>query len=130
FPATMSAANPVTIVVNGDLTLSAGAPIGYGILVVTGTLTYDPSISWNGIVLVIGTGHLVAVVSGSTGGTGFTGAVVVAKSLMDDGITPWPQPTPGPSSSDQSGGGTGFFYSSCWIKAVQNPVSFKILSFR
>jgi hypothetical protein len=150
-PVGMTAANPRTIVVNGDLTLDSGTPIGYGTLVVTGTLSYDPDVSWNGIVLVIGKGHLVALAGGGGGGggghggggggggrggggggptVGFNGAVLVAKTLADDGITPLPQATPGSSSSDQTGGGAGFFYSSCWINTVQNPVTYKVLSFR
>lgn len=122
-PAGMSAANPMIIVVNGDLTLnSLPTNIGYGVLVVTGTLTYNSSISWLGVVLVIGKGQLV-----STGpGAGiFQGATLVANTLAPDGTT---LPALGPASSTQAGG-NGFVYSSCWINTL-NPIAYKILSFR
>ncbi len=53
-PPTMSPTNPVTIAVDGDLDLSTWTGTGYGVLLVTGTLRYDPSSTWNGIVLRAG----------------------------------------------------------------------------
>jgi len=53
---TMSSSNPMTIVVNGDLNLNGWHGFGYGLLLVTGTLIYDPDANWNGLVLVIGQG--------------------------------------------------------------------------
>ena len=53
----MSAASPMTIVVNGNLNLSGWHNSGFGLLLVTGTLYYDPDASWNGIVLVVGQAH-------------------------------------------------------------------------
>ena len=48
-PATMSATNPMTVVVNGDLDFTGWSGTGYGVLLVTGTFTYDPDVivEWN-----------------------------------------------------------------------------------
>ncbi len=45
----MSLSNPMTVVVNGDLDLSGWHNAGFGLLLVTGTLHYDPDASWNGL---------------------------------------------------------------------------------
>jgi hypothetical protein len=121
FPATMSAANPVTIAVTGDLDLSTWTGTGYGTLLVTGTLTYNPASSWMGIVLVIGKG---TVLSTGTGGGSFVGAVFVAQTIAGDGSLAL-----GPASWSASGGAT-IKYSSCWVNAVQAPFTYKVLSFR
>jgi hypothetical protein len=42
---------------------------------------------------------------------------------------PWPGQALGPSSWSQTNGGNGIFYSSCWINAVQGPLTNKVLSF-
>src|SRR5271154_1971004 len=64
-PTTMSASNPMTVVVNGDLNLTGWNGTGYGLLVVTGTLTYDPGpATWDGIVLVVGKGNYVSTTNG------------------------------------------------------------------
>jgi hypothetical protein len=115
----MSAAAPATVAVNGDLDLSTWTGTGYGILLVTGTLTYNPSSTWNGLVLVIGQGN---VVSTGSGGGGFFGAVLVANTQDPSGNF-------GPASWVTSGGAT-IKYSSCWVNTVQQPISYKILSFR
>src|SRR5205823_11308127 len=61
----MSSSNPVSVVINGNLDISNwggdGYGQGYGLLLVTGTFTYDPDTNWNGIILVIGQG----IVNGS-----------------------------------------------------------------
>ena len=49
-PSAMSAGNPMTVVVNGDLDMTGWHGTGFGLLVVTGTLTYDPAASWKGAV--------------------------------------------------------------------------------
>src|SRR6266404_449872 len=54
-PSAMSAQNPMIVVVNGDFNLH-GHGTGYGLLLVTGTLDYDPDAFWNGVILVIGKG--------------------------------------------------------------------------
>jgi hypothetical protein len=121
-PAAMSVANPMTVVVNGDLTFNGWHNTGYGILLVTGTFTYDPDASWDGIVLVIGQG----VIYSHQGGTGqFYGAMLVANTVGGSGNNT------GPSSFDfTSGAGSdGVYYSSCWVNYVQSPYSYKVLSF-
>src|SRR5207302_1566067 len=62
-------------VINGNLDLSGWHKTGYGLLLVTGNLNYDPDASWDGIILVIGQG----TVTGSKSGSGeIDGAVLVA----------------------------------------------------
>ncbi len=127
-PSAMSATNPMTIVVNGDLTFNGWHGVGYGILLVTGTFTYDPDASWNGIVLVIGKG----IIYSYQGGTGqFNGAVFLATTVDGSG-NPLPPGSPlgSPSFDFTSGsGGNGVYYSSCWVKYVQTPMTYKVLSF-
>jgi hypothetical protein len=129
---TMSSANPMTVVANGDLDLTTGSGVhvnGYGLLLVTGTLTYDPDVSWNGIVLVIGKGNFV----GSRNGTGkIDGAMLVAQT-RDASNNLLPDPNLGPSSVTflpGSDGGLGIYYNTCWIQMAQSPTSFTKLSFR
>jgi len=129
---TMSLANPMTVVVNGDLDLTTGSAVhvnGYGLLLVTGALTYDPDVSWNGIVLVIGKGNFV----GSLNGTGkIDGAMLVAQT-RDASNNLLPDPNLGPSSVtflSGSDGGLGIYYNTCWIQMAQSPTSFTKLSFR
>ncbi len=124
-PPGMSASNPVTVVVNGDLTFNGWHNSGYGLLVVTGTFNYDPNATWNGVILVIGQGNLIA----SQQGNGqINGAVLVAKTRDSSGNL-LPDPNLGAATVDYSGGGLGIYYSSCWIKAAQAPSTFKILSY-
>ena len=120
-PPWMSATMPATVAVDGDLDLSTWTGTGYGVLLVTGTLTYNPSSTWNGLVLVIGKGN---VISTGTGGGGFFGAVVVASTRDAGG-----NPNFGAASWVASSGAT-IKYSSCWVNSVQPPISYKILSFR
>jgi len=64
-PNAMSATNPMTVVVDGDFSMS-GNYTGYGLLVVTGNFSYSGTTGWNGIVLVIGDG--TTTYNGSGGG--------------------------------------------------------------
>ena len=111
-----------TVAVDGDLDLSTWTGTGYGVLLVTGTLIYNPSSTWNGLVLVIGQGN---VVSTGSGGGGIFGAVLVAHTR--DGVVQ--RLDFGPTSWVASGGAT-IKYSSCWVNAVQQPITYKVLSFR
>jgi hypothetical protein len=125
---TMSAINPMTIVVNGDLNLNANT--GYGLLLVTGTLTYQPFSNWNGLILVIGKG---AFIYNSTGGSGgIQGAVVVAKTRDGSGnLLSGTGPLGSPSfTSLGSNTNLGIIYNSCWVQSAQGPLSYKVLSFR
>lgn len=121
-PASMSFTNPETVVVNGDLTLNGYT--GYGLLLVTGKLTYSGDSGWKGIVLVIGQGVVEETGSANTGE--FDGAVFVANVGLGVGA-----PVLGPSSYTVANpGGKGIYYNSCWIAKAQRPISYKVLSFR
>ncbi len=135
-PAAMTATNPMTIVINGDLKINGWHHHGYGLLLVTGKLTYDPDAYWHGIVLVIGDGWLFANQGSSTGGH-FEGAVLVAKTTDPSG-TPLLATDPlGASRFDFTSnsltpfGGNyyGVYYSNCWIQASMPSLGYKVLSF-
>ena len=118
----MSPTNILTLVANGDLDLAGWGGTGYGLLLVTGTLYYDPSTSWNGIILVIGNGvltnndkHLNGLISG---------AVYVANTQLPD-----PNLGGGVVSFSQDMDGNGVRYSSCWIQRAQPTSGYKVLSF-
>ena len=123
------ATTPMTIVVKGDLTLNGGfgAPTGgNGLLLVTGTLTYHPTASWNGIILVVGQGQMLF--GGNHGTGGIYGTVFVAQTRDSSGnLLPSLNATFGPSSGSDPG--NGITYNSCSVKAAQGPLSYKILSF-
>jgi hypothetical protein len=132
FPAGMSSSNPMTIVVNGNLDLNGWHNTGYGLLVVTGELKYDPDASWKGIVLVIGVGKL----SSSKGGSGdFHGAMLLANTVntTTSPYTPLSPPTVAPGVPNYAftpgSGGNGIYYSNCWIQTSIPSGGYKILSF-
>jgi hypothetical protein len=132
-PSGMSPTNPMTVVINGDLNLSAHTSwstfTGYGLLLVTGTLSYDPDVSWEGIVLVMGKGTLL----GAHGGIGrIDGAVLVAQSRNPSTGSVLPDPTLGPASVSFASnmGSYGIYYNSCTILQAQMPSSYRLLSFR
>jgi len=136
---TMSAANPMTIVVNGNLSLNGWHHAGFGLLLVTGTLTYDPDASWNGIVLVVGQGVFI---SANSGYGGLNGAVFVATTRDSSGNLLPPGTSLGSacfgSQSSCTGFGGGFgstpgfgiIYNNCAISSAQGPLTYKVLSFR
>jgi hypothetical protein len=125
-PPAMSASNPMTVVVDGDFSMTGGFT-GYGLLVVTGNFAYSGNTGWNGIVLVVGDG--TTTYNGNGGGNNqFNGAIYVATiwdashNLLNNF---------GPVSYDISGGGgNGVYYDSCWVKAAQQPATYQVLSFR
>jgi hypothetical protein len=141
-PTTMSPTNLMTVVVNGDLDLTNWHNTGYGLLLVTGTITYDPDASWYGAVLLIGQGSMV----GSRAGSGrFVGGMFLAKTrdasgnLVPDpnlpsnsgsGYTP-PDPRSYGSNIEFGAtmGGAGVYYSSCWIKAAMPAGNYSVLAF-
>jgi hypothetical protein len=133
-PSAMSATNPMTIVVNGDLVINGWHHDGYGLLLVTGELTYDPDAFWHGIILVIGKGWFHASQGSSTGGH-IEGALFIAQTV--DRATGNPLSTLGPSqfdftSSSLSHSGNnypGIYYSNCWVQAAMPAKAYKILSF-
>jgi hypothetical protein len=129
-PAAMSATNPMTVVVNGDFTTNAWHGTGYGLLLVTGKLTYDPDASWNGIILVIGKGLMYSYQGNSTT-TQIQGAVFLAKTV-DASNNPLPPSSPLGSpffNFTSSSASNGIYYSSCWIQTSMPSLGYKILSF-
>jgi hypothetical protein len=127
FPSGMSAGHPMTIVVNGDLDLNGWHNTGYGLLLVTGTLKYDPDATWEGVVLVIGQGNFVSTRSGSGK---IDGAVFLAKTrdAANNLLS-----TLGAASFSQTGGsssGQGINYNSCLVRSAVGPITYKVISFR
>jgi hypothetical protein len=125
WPTDMSATNPKVIYVDGSFDL--GPNTGYGILVVTGNFHYHGNSGWKGIILVVGDG--TTTFDGQGGGNGeFDGAIFVATTRDASGnqLTNF-----GAVNFDISGGGgNGIYYNTCWINRVQQPPTYKVLSFR
>ena len=124
FPPQMGMANPMAIAVDGNLDLSTWSNTGYGVLLVTGTLFLNSNANWNGVVLVIGQGQVMA----NAGSGLMNGAVFLAQTRTVPDAPLLPQL--GAASWTQVAAGQGINYSSCWINFVQTPYSFKVLSFR
>lgn len=126
-PSAMSATNPMTIVIKGDFTFSAWRQTGYGLLLVTGKLTYDPDASWDGIILVIGQGYIFSY-QGSYTTTQIQGAVLLANTTGLSSAM-----APDNSIFDFSSTPTSLTniiqYSHCWIQAAMPKTGYKILSF-
>ena len=128
-PSAMSALNPMIVVVNGDFHLThaggTSAFTGYGLLLVTGTLHYDPDDSWYGVILVIGNGMF----DGSKNGKGgqINGTVLVANTRVNYGNL---LASLGPASFNQTGGGNGIQFNSNWVKTAQGLMPYQVLSFR
>ena len=121
----MSATNPATVVVDGNLNLSSF--VGYGLLVVTGNLAYDGNSGWKGVILVVGDGTTTFTGAGG-GNQEFDGAIFVA-SIKDTSGNLLSQL--GNVGFDISGGGgNGVYYNSCWIKRAQPTLTYTVLSFR
>ena len=123
----MSPTNPLTVVVNGNLDISNWSSDGYGLLLVTGTFTYDPDTNWNGIVLVIGQG----VVNNSQNGQykQINGAMFVAKTRTAGGSLLTGRIGGASVTFLDAMQGNGIRYSSCWVQKAQPTGSYKILSF-
>jgi hypothetical protein len=120
-----SAANPETIVVNGNLSLSTY--VGYGLLVVTGNFSYNGNSGWKGIILVVGDG--TTTFTGLGGGSQeFDGAIFVA-SIKDTSGNLLSQ-LGNVSFNISGGGGNGVYYNSCWINRAQPTLTYTVLSFR
>jgi hypothetical protein len=100
-------AAPKITYINGDATLSGGA----GVLVVTGTLTFNGNTNFDGLILVIGQG--IMNVQGGGGGQ-VNGEVLIANT--NSHTAPYGQlATLGSPRLNWSGGGSNFIqYNSCW----------------
>lgn len=130
-PLGMSPSNPQTVVVNGNLNVTTWGGTGYGLLMVIGTFTYDPSVTWNGIVLVIGQGVVNNIDLGQY--QQINGAVLVAKTRNTSGVLLPDPPVGGLGGASvvftDSMQGNGIRYSSCWIQRARPTGSYQILSF-
>jgi Tfp pilus assembly protein PilX len=118
-----TATAPQIIVVNGDLNL--GPTTGYGILVVTGTLTVHGAVTWNGLILVIGKG-----VFNTDGTPVYNGAIMVAQTLDASGN---PLSVLGPPTANfnvNGGGNGGVQYSSACIAQATQLSTFHVMVFR
>lgn len=102
-----SDAAPKITFINGDATVAGGA----GVLVVTGTLTFNGNTNFDGLILVIGQG--IMNVKGGGGGQ-VNGEVLVANT--NSRTAPFGQlATLGPPILNWTGGGSNFIqYNSCW----------------
>jgi Tfp pilus assembly protein PilV len=142
-----SSCHTVIDVVQGNLDLGGGGggAVGFGILVVEGTLTMHGSFSWYGPIFVVGDG----VFNYSGGGTGqIQGNLFVSKVWNGDGVTypDWAakigslaDPDAGsPTIHWNGGGGNGIQFDHCWSEKLMSVVtttyqptdSYKVLSFR
>ncbi len=122
-------AAPVINVVQGPLSLGGS---GAGILLVTGDLTLVGGFSYNGIILVIGTGTVTK--SGGGGGT-LNGSMFVANMYTTAAhstlVALGSNNPPGPPTINWSGGGNATFqYDSCWINSVSQSFPYRIVAQR
>ncbi len=128
-PSAMSVTNPMTVMVNGNLTINSDFT-GYGLLVVTGDLTANADFGWKGVVLVIGSGN-VLLQGGPGGSSEFDGALLVAHTMDNSTVPPTPLPSLGQVNFDATNAkGRGIYYNSCWVKMALTPPTFQVLSFR
>jgi hypothetical protein len=125
-PLGMSPTNPLTVVVNGNLDISNWNNDGYGLLLVTGTFTYDPDTDWNGMVLVIGRGVVNNVQNGQF--KQINGAMFVAQT-RDAGGNLLANLGGASVTYNANMQGNGVRYNSCWIQKAQPTGSYRILSF-
>ena len=113
---------PKITYINGDATLSGGA----GVLVVTGTLTFNGNTNFDGLILVIGQG--IMNVQGGGGGQ-VNGEVLIANT--NSRTAPYGQlATLGPPLLNWSGGGSNFIqYNSCWA-AFGESIQYQLIASR
>jgi Tfp pilus assembly protein PilX len=122
-------AAPVINVVQGPLSLGGS---GAGILLVEGDLTLNGGFSYNGIILVIGTGTVTK--NGGGGGT-LNGSLLVANMYTTASHTTlipmgYNNP-PGPPTLGWNGGGNATFqYDSCWINSVTQSFPYMVVAQR
>ena len=117
-------ANPQITYVDGDFNFGNGT--GAGVLVVTGTLSFNGNATFNGLILVIGQG----IVTESGGGSGgFNGSMFVAKTR--NSVAPYAElPVLGTPTFNWNGGGQSFIqYNSCWSK-IGSHMRYTIIGMR
>jgi hypothetical protein len=124
-------AAPAINVVQGDYTFPGS---GTGILLVTGTLTFSGTPSFNGLILVIGKGNVVK--NGGGNGT-LNGSLFIANLYSDSPptylnlIPLGSNHAPGiPTMAWNGGGNATIQYDSCWISAVTQVFPYNIVAQR
>jgi hypothetical protein len=111
-------------VVQGDFSVSNTR--GYGVLLVTGTLTISGNFEWNGLILVIGDGKIVA---NGGGNRTINGGIYLAQTK--DPSTGAPLAALGSPFVDWNGGGTNELrYDSCKIKNAYGKSAFRVIAYR
>src|SRR2546423_455324 len=112
----LGASNPdgVYTFVDGDLALGPGSPTGQGTLIVTGNLTLNGSFNFNGVIMVLGAGHVYR----SGGGQGnIYGAMFVAKFARTGASTETFQ---APTFDTSGGGSSNIPYSSVAVDKAKS----------
>jgi hypothetical protein len=101
--------NPTTtsiLFIDGDLTVGPGY-VGTGMLLVTGTLRIDASASWDGPMIIVGSGRFVR--TGTSGSGVLSGAAVLANIAGIDGAY---------GNADDCQGGTDGFWPAGYHEAI------------
>jgi hypothetical protein len=112
-------------VVDGDFKLNDS---GAGILLVTGELTFQGTITYDGVILVFGEGSMRRVGGGNNT---IKGGIIIADTLGPDGIAGTADDVLGPPTLNTSGGGeSNILYCSTAIDDMlagipPRPISFK-----
>ncbi len=120
-----SPGDPKVIAVTGDFNLNGD---GVGILVVTGQLTFNGNVNYDGLILVIDEGFVQR--NGAGNGT-LSGGIVVANTAGPDGLLGNSDDAFGPPTFDTSGGGNGNVnYCSTFINNMVGSLPLRVLAFR
>jgi len=107
-PSVGSPTSPQLTFVDGNLDISNSKGTGAGILVVTGTLTFDGGYNFQGLILVLGSGRMIR--NGGGGGE-ISGAVLVASFDRTQYDTPFYAPT----FNTNGGGNSTMIYNSSYV---------------
>jgi hypothetical protein len=113
------------VVVDGDFNLNDS---GAGILLVTGELTFQGTLQYDGVILVFGEGSMVRQGGGNNT---IKGGIIIADTLGPDGIAGTADDELGPPTLNTSGGGqSNIIYCSTAIDDMlagipPRPISFK-----
>ena len=115
-----SPGSPVVDYISGDSTKAfSGTSHGYGILMVSGNLEMGGNFSWDGIILVIGTGK--AIFNG--GGSGQINGTILAANTRDSSNALLSN-LGSPSVTWTGGGGNGIRYDHCQVDNMLSLIPF------
>ncbi len=113
------------VVVDGDFNLNES---GAGILLVTGELTFQGTITYDGVILVFGEGSMRRQGGGNNT---IKGGIIIADTLGPDGIAGTADDVLGPPSLNTSGGGqSNIIYCSTVIDNMLSDIPPRPISFR